>query len=357
MTAKSTPPDYDENEDVQADAESLHALDSSEYLSSDDELNDADHVEDASIPEAYDRDNYESDAEAYPFDADDADLVDDGDLLEAGEPDSDDVYAYSDDELERLLQNQGQTYDFIDPSLMNDYSGPLNLDIDAALAAVGSLSDELAERRANEEAEAARKAAIQQAELEYARWVENYHFDRPPMSRLKRGHPASVIPALLLMATGAYLTFALTLSETPLPPELVLLMVCGVVGITLLANWIGTGRWARGSLFAGLSLIAFGGIVYYLSLPESFIEPAQGWPLLVIGIGAAALLTAVLARPRLGVLIPIALALMLAGGVVLAANMNLLPLALGEITSVIWPFVLGVIIILLILPGLFRRQA
>lgn len=222
-----------------------------------------------------------------------------------------------------------------------------SLDIDAALAAVSSLSDLLAEREAQEVAEQREIIAEQQIEQERIQQRQGYAFPHPTAVRLQRGSPASVIPALLLIAAGAYLTFALTLSDTPPAPNLVLLMISGVAGLTLLAHWLASGRWSRGSLFAGLLLPGLGATLYLAaSLPA--------WLLLSGVFGLAILLTGLLAKPASGRLVAFGLATLIGAGVLLAISDNL---ALTDIIRTASIIVLPVALLLMLLSVIARRRS
>jgi hypothetical protein len=271
------------------------------------------------------------------------------------ENDYDDSY----DDDSRDLPAQARDSDLVfEPSPMHSF--PLDMDIDAALAAVTSLSDVVAER----EAEAAAQAAAEQEQLEEAaqaareraEWLESYSFPHPSLTRLQRGQPSSVIPALLLIATGAYLTFALTLSDSPPAPGIVVLLVCGVVGLTLLSYWLSSGRWARGALFLGLALILSGGAIYYAALPDA-LSPDQSWTLLVGAWGIAALLTGLLAKPRSGRMIALGLGIIGSAAFTLFAAAGAVPLIVVDLLRVAWIAVLPVVALLMLLALVFRRPA
>lgn len=222
-----------------------------------------------------------------------------------------------------------------------------SLDIDAALAAVSSLSDLMAEREVQEAAEQREIIAEQQIQQERVQRQASYVFPRPAAIKLQPGSPASVIPALLLIAAGAYLTFALTLSDTPPAPGLVILMMSGVAGLTLLGHWLASGRWARGSLFAGLLLPGIGAALYLsASLPVWFVMTGV--------LGLAILLTGLLAKPASGRLVAFGLATLIGTGVLLAINGNLV---LTDIIRTAALVVLPVILILMLLSLIVRRRS
>jgi hypothetical protein len=81
---------------------------------------------------------------------------------------------------------------------------------------------------------------------------------QPPLMTLERGTAASVVPALLLIAAGFFFTFYLA-SGNPMP-ALHQLVGGGLVwfGISSIAWWLSTSRWARGSLFVGAACLASG---------------------------------------------------------------------------------------------------
>jgi hypothetical protein len=123
-------------------------------------------------------------------------------------------------------------------------------DVDAALAAIGTLNT------------IADPIDVPAALPDYETPQIHSTFRQPSLSTLERGQAASVVPALLLIGVGVFLTFLLT-SGTPLPSTNVLLgllLVC--VGISLLAAWISSGRWARGNLAMGIGALLFGALLF-----------------------------------------------------------------------------------------------
>jgi hypothetical protein len=240
-----------------------------------------------------------------------------------------------------------------------------SFDIDAALAAVSSLDAVLTEQEAEQARLAALEAARQEqieaeqrAEQERIRWIESYDFPRPPLTALRRGSLASILPALLLMGTGAYLTFALTLSATPPSGGLVALLVGGAVGLTFLANWLASGRWARGSLFAGLLLIAGGALPFVAELPVWDVlglVSERTWPLVGVALGMALFLAGVLARPSSGRVAAGGLGISAASAFALATNAGAVCPCVGATITQVWPGIFAVVAVLAALPLLFRR--
>jgi hypothetical protein len=238
----------------------------------------------------------------------------------------------------------------------DETSDAFALDIDAALAAVTSLSDLVAEREAEETAERQQVEAEERAAQARVEWAESYVFPRPSLTHMKRGQLSSVIPALLLIVSGAYLTFALTLSAAPPAPGVVALIVLGVIGITLLSHWLSSGRWARGALFLGLSLLLTGAALFYLSLPTA-LSPAASWTLLIGALGVSVALSGLLAKPLSGRLVALGLGILVSAGFALAAALGFIPtFALTALQSA-WMVVLPVAAVLMLLALVLRRRA
>jgi len=231
------------------------------------------------------------------------------------------------------------------------------LDIAAALAAVSSLSDMLAEQEAAEQARIAQEEAEAQAQAERQARLEHPErfFPVPPMTTLKRGQSASVIPAIVLIVVGAGLTFALTAGNITLTPDLIAAVIGGGLGITLIARWLASGRWARGSLFFGLAFLLVGGIIFYLAQPASLgIE--RGWPLVLAGLGLPFVLTAFLAYPSDRRLLFPGIALIAAGVIALTVTTGMLGDSLLTAASTFWPVALIALAIIWLLPIIFRQR-
>ena len=168
----------------------------------------------------------------------------------------------------------------------------IDLDIEAALASVSSLSDVIAEQEAQEVAERTRQEETQRKYEEQEAQRAAYYLPRPSMHTLQRGQMGSVIPALMLILLGAGLTFALSSEDTTLSGGMIALITMGAFGVLLIAQWLSSGRWSRGALFGGLSLIFVTGGLYFLANND---PGADGYPLLLSAIGVAAVLSGILA--------------------------------------------------------------
>lgn len=230
------------------------------------------------------------------------------------------------------------------------------LDIEGALAAVSSLSDMLAEEEAAEQtrlaqAEAqARTAAEHQARLEHP----ELFFPMPLPVTLHRGHVASVVPALLLILIGAWLTFSLTTSVPP-TPTLIAVVAAGSIAVTLLVRWLASGRWARGTLFFALLLLLAGLTIVYLMQPSA-PGLVQGWPLLLVAVGAAFLMAGLMGQPVDRRMLLPALAFAVAGFAALAWTTGTISSALMSIAVSFWPIVALLIAAIWLLPVVFRQR-
>ncbi|MEO8396619.1 MAG: hypothetical protein ABI700_26740, partial [Chloroflexota bacterium] len=219
-------------------------------------------------------------------------------------------------------------------------------DIDAALAAVASLSEIMPER----EAELQARADARQGKPSFVP-----EMNMPPLATLKRGQLGSIIPALLLIGFGGWLTVTTT-SSTPPAPLLVALVIIGGIVLSLLAQWLGTGRWSRGVLFFALLALLVAGVIAFSLQPQG-LDFLRGWPLLIVALGLAMVLSGLLARPlNARLLAPGALAV-LAGVVGLTVTLGLTPSSWTPLAIPLAPVLLIVVLVLWMLPLLFRRRS
>lgn len=228
------------------------------------------------------------------------------------------------------------------------------LDVDAALAAVSRLDDILAEEEAAEQARLAREQARAEEAAQRAARLKHPErfFAMPPLLITQRGRVDSVVPALALIGVGAWLTFALTTSETPPDPALALMVGAAALSATFIARWLAAGRWARGTLLLALLVLAGAAALYATAAGPGLIA---GWPLLLLAPAAALVGVGLLARPsQPRLLLPAALlvAAALAG---LAVTTGLVPADLQAQIAPLWPAAAVVLVIVLALPLLRRR--
>jgi hypothetical protein len=231
-----------------------------------------------------------------------------------------------------------------------------DLDVEGALAAVSSLSDMLAEEEAAEQARLAQAEARARATAERQSRLEHpeLFFPMPPPATLYRGHIASIVPALLLILTGAWLTITLTTS-TPPAPALIVVVAAGGVAVTLLVRWLSSGRWARGTLFFALLPLLAGLTIVYLIQPST-PGLAQGWPVLLVVVGVAFLLAGLMGQPVDRRMLLPALAFAIAGFAALALTTGVISRALVSTAALWWPVIALVILVIWLLPVVFRQR-
>lgn len=215
------------------------------------------------------------------------------------------------------------------------------VDIDAALAAVATLSDVAAEREAGEDALAQRPVARTPASL-----------PSNPV-RLKRGSLASLIPAMILIGSGVLLTLATTSGQT-IPVEWIAFGALAAAALLLLGYWLSARRWAPGAFFFALLLILSAAAMYAITIPNGI--GVTGAPLLIVATGAALMLTAVMTKPPLRRAILPGILLVLAGLAALALTMGMLDSGLLTVAAQ-YAWVLPIVLVVLwLLPVIFRRR-
>ncbi len=229
------------------------------------------------------------------------------------------------------------------------------LDIDAALAAVSTLDDMLAEQEATEQAIIARELAEQEAREQRELRLKNpeLFFPMPALMASQRGRLDSIVPALVLILIGAWLTFTLTTTQSLPDPMWLILAVAGGLGAVSIARWLASGRWSVGMLFIGLFLWVLGGTFVALLAVNALVT---GWPLLLTAAGMALIITSMLTRGfDLRLFFP-GLVIALAGLAGYVVTGGWLPLEVNNVLAGIWPVILLLAVIILILPGVLRRQ-
>ncbi len=214
-------------------------------------------------------------------------------------------------------------------------------DIDAALAAVASLS------------ELSSDAEVDLHEQAAPTFVPE--MSMPPLTTLKRGQLGSLVPALLLIGLGAWLTLTTTTGAPPAPLVVAGAVIGGLV-VTLLAYWISSGRWSRGALFFALVVLLVAGVIGF-SLQPNGLNLTRAYPLLIVAVGLALVLDGLLARPANTRLIAPGALLVLAGVVGLTVTLDLIPANMMTIAAPLAPVVLIVVVVLWLLPLVFRRRS
>jgi len=248
---------------------------------------------------------------------------------------------------------------------------PDDLDIDEALQSVSALSDAIAEqetieRRASEasaaRADLATLKATQAAEppdepVTDPAFDEPVAMPMPPLIELYRGQTASVVPALLLIIVGAGLTFVFSTAEADIvmvSPLLVAGVLAGVVILSLFAQWLGTGRWSRGSFFVAVFVTLMGAALYYDIMNQAGMR--YGSPLTLAAFGAALTLTGILSRPVERRLFMPGLLLIFGGIVALALTQGAIAPDLATQLTHWSPLVIAILAVIWLLPLIVRRR-
>lgn len=226
----------------------------------------------------------------------------------------------------------------------------------AALDAAG-LRDLVASQAAAEEAERRAKPLP----------VYRPRYPMPPMSALRRGSLASVIPALLLMIVGAWLTLVYTgalsgLLPADFAPELLNFTPAGIAGIaigiaaiSLLAHWLASGRWSRGALVMALLLIGAAVLIGVSLLPGGLDLP-RAYPLILVILAAALVIAGLLSRPPDRRVFAPAFLLALAAGIGMAFTLDLIPADILTAAAPFAPVVGALLLLIAIAPAIVRRR-
>lgn len=273
------------------------------------------------------------------------------------------------DEQETTPENEIESSESIESA---SAFGTHDLDVEGALAAVASL------HTLTDEFEAVDELVTEEDSLEIDEFeriepseddrdeeleiplesIEAAHYEsvfpRPPSSVLHRGQLASIVPALLLIGIGVYLTFILTGTGSALNPSVIAAVTVGGLGAILLAQWISSARWAMGSFFIGVLLLLTGATAAYLTMPNN-LSLMQGWPLLLTAVGTAFVISDLFV-PSGRRLWLIGLILAISGLAGTVATSNLLDESIQQTIGALWPLAIVIIIVLLIAPILRRRQ-
>jgi hypothetical protein len=125
--------------------------------------------------------------------------------------------------------------------------------------------------------------------------------------------------------------------------------------VTLIVRWLSSGRWARGTLFFALVLLLVGLTIVYLMQPSA-PGVLQGWPLLLVAVGAAFLLAGLMGQPiERRYLLP-ALTFTIGGFAGLAMTTNTIAGEIAATAASVWPVVAIIVVAVWLLPALFRQR-
>jgi hypothetical protein len=134
-----------------------------------------------------------------------------------------------------------------------------------------------------------------------------------------------------------------------------LIVLAGLV-LTYLLRFFISGRRERGTFFLALAMLSFGAVLAVLTLADQTFPVLEWWPLSILGLGGAALLTWALERDHERGLLGLALLLFLAGVVGLAVTLQAVPQEVLDSAQDFFPLILAFIGITLI-PLALRRSS
>lgn len=228
-------------------------------------------------------------------------------------------------------------------------------DFDAEAALNALIAGQLAEPAPIPDVETVdRRAARRELPALYERVDYQPTLAMPGFDVWRAGSPGSVVAGLVLIALGAWLTLTHA-SGSPPDTWLVAVAALGGITLTLLAHWLGSGRWSRGSLFFALLILSSAAVVL-AATQFDLIDLVRGWPLFIVGGGAAALISAVIGRPLDRRIVTVGILLIFAGlfGLIMT-NVSFSPTAIAT-AAAFAPVVLVILIILWVLPLVVRRR-
>jgi hypothetical protein len=177
----------------------------------------------------------------------------------------------------------------------------------------------------------------------------------PAPLKVRRGQLASIVPGLVLIGVGAWLTVA-NVTGAPADPLTVGAVLAAGLVLSFAVAWLTNGRWSRGLLLVVLlALFAAGGGA--LILNAGLLNALAAYPLLLSALGVAILLAGLFGRPRERAWLGPALVFILAGIVGTLVVNGAVPAGLVSAAGAYW-FVPAVILLILVaLPLFFRRRA
>lgn len=219
------------------------------------------------------------------------------------------------------------------------------IDVDAAL---GALSFELSSGSYDEDRGASRLPSFTPSNYRPA-------LHMPSSIRLHRGHIGSVVPALVLIGVGAWLTLA-NASGVPADPALAGLILVGGLMASFIAEWLFSGRWARGLLLVALvALFGAGGAA--LVLQSGADNARAAWPLLLAALGVAVILSGLLARPVERAALGPGMVFITAGITGFLALNGVIPASVLPVAAAYWFVPAVIVLLLLLLPVIFRKSS
>lgn len=176
----------------------------------------------------------------------------------------------------------------------------------------------------------------------------------PSMATLRRGRLGSVVPALALIGIGAWLTLTLSSGSTVETP-LLLAVVLGAIVISMLAQWLGSGRWSRGNAVTALVIVAIVALFIVPLLP-GMLPFSQIFPLLAAALGIALIVSGLIVRPaQTRALVP-GLLLIVMGVAGTLLTTGVLPAEIGTTLAPLWAIPVVILLAIWLVPLVFRRR-
>ncbi len=172
----------------------------------------------------------------------------------------------------------------------------------------------------------------------------------PQFRQVRRAQVSMAFPALMAIAFGVLLL----INPPTLTSQLALGLGTGAVGIGLVARFLFNARRERGLFFLGIMILLMIGlavVVIARTLPFSEV-----WPLLIMALGLALLLTFLFERNHERGLILPGVMLIVAGASALAVTLRFLPTDGLAIVAANWPLAF-ILIAVLLLPRAFGGRA
>jgi len=260
-----------------------------------------------------------------------------------------------------------------------EYAPPISADadVDAALAAVASMSsmtnfDEKTVTAALDEMDEAFDAADDDELMDRLDEIDSAPSPAapipayqpalalPPINKLRRGSLGSLVPALILIGVGAWLTITTTSGAVIDSTVLAAIAIGGAV-LSLLAYWISSGRWTRGALFTSAALALIGGLLFVTAAPPALnvnlgFNLVQAYPLIIAAFGIAMLIGGVLGRPASRATFAPGIVLLAAGIVGFLVTFGVIPQAVLDSVAPLWFVPVVALVLLWLLPLVFRLR-
>ncbi len=188
----------------------------------------------------------------------------------------------------------------------------------------------------------------------------------PPTNiTLKRGSLGSLIPALILIGVGGWLTLVTT-SGGAVDGSVLAAVGVGGAALSMLGYWISSGRWSRGTVFFAVLVALAGGLLIFALVPSGSpldfgigIDLTRAYPLLVAAFGLAAIISGLLARssvPNSRKAILPGVVLLTAGLVGVLVTLGFIPGDVLNFAASLWFVPLVALLMLWMLPLVFRLR-